>query len=168
MINKLLLLISAFLCIILFINSNLLGSILVFSFISIYVFVDSGSKNKLNETIYLVVLILNALGFLLDFYQIWWFDDVAHTLTPLALVVFLGPFLYQRYLRSSDSTAVKLFTLTALGVTAGAFWEVWEFYAGISVFEELTPTLEDTISDLIFDTIGSVIGGIIVIAKNGK
>ena len=148
-------------------EQNLLAFSVTSIFLLIYIYINNvGKVRTLHRFIYVFVYFLNVFAFMFDFYRIEWFDNIAHTLTPFALVIFIGPFLFREILnKQSISFFTKLTVLTSLGVVIGVFWEVWEYYANFAVFEQLAPTLPDTITDLIFDTIGSVLAAVIIITN---
>lgn len=148
-------------------DGNYHGFLVATVFLMLYLVVENRYEaDSLDKWIYIAVYCLNIFAFLLGFYRIEWFDDVAHTITPLAVVMFTGPYIYKNVLhKRSVSVLIKFFALVTLGVTIGVFWEVWEYFSNVAVFEKHAPTMHDTITDILFDTVGTVIGTIIVLIR---
>lgn len=109
---------------------------------------------------------LHAVGGLGPYDTVWWWDNVAHTLSA-SVVAAIGYTVVQVINTHTEGVFVpdrllSVFTLLFV-VAAGVFWEVIEFAAG-----ELTAVLGtgailiqyglgDTMVDLVFDIIGGVL-----------
>lgn len=92
------------------------------------------------------------------YWVFWWFDILMHFLGGvwvgfLALwFLFFSGFVYKNI---NSPSKVKIFLMTiATVILVGALWEVFEFYAGLMLFE---PNYSfDTSLDMVMDTLGGV------------
>jgi len=100
-----------------------------------------------------------ALGEVSDFYErYWWWDIALHGVSALivGIIGFLGIYVFYMTHRISISPGyVALFTF-ALAVTVGTVWEIFEFlmdwYFGLNMQRS---GLVDTMTDLIINAIGA-------------
>ena len=115
-----------------------------------------------------LAVVVNIAGYLLNLYQRWfWFDEVLHGFTILAITYALGLWLYGAVLTGARSHPVLLIVVVAcVGLAVGALWEVAEWgYDRWFAPGNLIKGKTDTIVDLVMDTIGAVIAGAMTRSK---
>jgi hypothetical protein len=102
--------------------------------------------------------VIDVAGNALDLYNtIVWFDDVAHAVTFLLLVLAVGSLLLRLNLEPWIATCLSI----GFGAVAHILWEIIEFVAMWIGSPGLQLTYEDTIGDLALSLCGTVIAGLI-------
>ena len=102
--------------------------------------------------------IIDVAGNALDLYNtIVWFDDVAHTVTFMLLVLSIGSLILRLHLRPWIATCLAI----GFGAVAHILWEIIEFVAMWIGSPGLQLTYEDTIGDLAMSLCGTVIAGLV-------
>ncbi len=111
----------------------------------------------LADTFLVVPPIIDVAGNILGLYNsIVWFDDIAHAVTWMFLVLAVG-FLIAR-LRIAPWNAACL--AIGFGAVSHILWEILEWWVMVIGAEGLQLTYEDTIGDLAMSLTGSVIAGL--------
>jgi hypothetical protein len=102
--------------------------------------------------------IIDVAGNALDLYNsVVWFDDVAHTVTFMLLVLSVGSLILRLDLEPWITTGLSI----GFGAVAHILWEIIEFVAMWIGSPGLQLTYEDTIGDLAMSLCGTVIAGLI-------
>ena len=102
--------------------------------------------------------IIDVAGNALDLYNtVVWFDDVAHTVTFMLLVLAVGSLILRLGLDAWIATCLTI----GFGAVSHILWEIIEFVAMWIGSPGLQLTYEDTIGDLAMSLGGTVIAGLI-------
>lgn len=102
--------------------------------------------------------IIDVSGNALDLYNtVVWFDDAAHAVTWMLLVLAVGSLILRLGLEPWMATALSI----GFGAVSHILWEIIEFVAMRVGSPGLQLTYEDTIGDLALSLCGSVIAGLI-------
>jgi hypothetical protein len=102
--------------------------------------------------------IIDLGGNALDFYNtVVWFDDVAHAVTWMFLVLAIGSLILRLGLEPWITTALSI----GFGAVSHILWEIIEFVAMWVGSPGLQLTYEDTIGDLALSLCGTVIAGLV-------
>jgi hypothetical protein len=102
--------------------------------------------------------VIDVAGNALDFYNtIVWFDDVAHAVTFMLLVLSVGTLILRLDLEPWITTCLSI----GFGAVAHILWEIIEFVAMWIGSPGLQLTYEDTIGDLALSLCGTVIAGLV-------
>lgn len=102
--------------------------------------------------------IIDVAGNALDLYNsIVWFDDVAHAVTFLLLVLSVGALILRLGLEPWITTCLSI----GFGAVSHILWEIVEFVAMWIGSPGLQLTYEDTIGDLALSLCGTVIAGLV-------
>jgi hypothetical protein len=102
--------------------------------------------------------IIDVAGNALDLYNtVVWFDDVAHTVTFLLLVLAMGFLILRLGLEPWIAACLTI----GFGAVAHILWEIIEFLAMWIGSPGLQLTYEDTIGDLAMSLGGTVIAGLV-------
>jgi hypothetical protein len=102
--------------------------------------------------------IVDVAGNALDLYNsIVWFDDIAHAVTFMLLVLAVGSLILRLNLEPWIATCLSI----GFGAVAHILWEIIEFVAMRIGSPGLQLTYEDTIGDLALSLCGTVIAGLI-------
>ena len=94
-----------------------------------------------------------AIKFFL-YWRFFWFDIPMHLLGGIVIVLGIAilPFLGIQFFARNNSLTAILVAVLSIGIA----WELFEFVAGISVFDETL--FLDTGTDLIMDIVGGLLG----------
>lgn len=102
--------------------------------------------------------IIDVAGNALDLYNtVVWFDDVAHTVTFLLLVLAVGSLILRLGLEPWIAACLTI----GFGAVSHILWEIIEFVAMWIGSPGLQLTYEDTIGDLAMSLGGTVIAGLV-------
>ena len=102
--------------------------------------------------------VIDVAGNALDLYNsIVWFDDVAHAVTFLLLVLSAGSLILRLGLEPWIATCLSI----GFGAVSHILWEIVEFLAMWIGSPGLQLTYEDTIGDLALSLCGTVIAGFV-------
>jgi hypothetical protein len=102
--------------------------------------------------------IIDVAGNALDLYNtVVWFDDVAHAVTFMLLVLAVGTLILRLELEPWIAACLAI----GFGAVAHILWEIIEFVAMRIGSPGLQLTYEDTIGDLAMSLCGSVIAGLV-------
>ena len=102
--------------------------------------------------------IIDVAGNALDLYNtVVWFDDVAHTVTFMLLVLAVGSLI----LRLDLEPWIAISLAIGFGAVSHILWEIIEFVAMWIGSPGLQLTYEDTIGDLAMSLCGTVIAGLV-------
>ena len=102
--------------------------------------------------------IIDLGGNALDLYNtVVWFDDVAHAVTWMFLVLAIGSLILRLGLEPWITTALSI----GFGAVSHILWEIIEFVAMWVGSPGLQLTYEDTIGDLALSLCGTVIAGLV-------
>ncbi|HJU87136.1 MAG TPA: hypothetical protein VJ788_07205 [Gemmatimonadota bacterium] len=102
--------------------------------------------------------IIDVAGNALDLYNtVVWFDDVAHTVTFMLLVLAVGSLILRLGLDAWIATCLTI----GFGAVSHILWEIIEFVAMWIGSPGLQLTYEDTIGDLAMSLGGTVIAGLV-------
>ncbi|HEU4464382.1 MAG TPA: hypothetical protein VFS53_04990 [Gemmatimonadota bacterium] len=102
--------------------------------------------------------IIDVAGNALDLYNtVVWFDDVAHTVTFMLLVLAVGSLILRLDLEPWIAACLAI----GFGAVAHILWEIIEFVAMWIGSPGLQLTYEDTIGDLAMSLCGTVIAGLL-------
>jgi hypothetical protein len=108
----------------------------------------------------LICIVLNGLGFLWNLFEVVpLYDEIAHFLTPLALVVVLSETIYRgggndEFFGTQRRTVI---TGCAIGGVGAVAWEVAEILMDLTGIPAYNPPL-DTISDVFLGVLGGAVG----------
>jgi hypothetical protein len=103
-------------------------------------------------------VIIDVAGNALDLYNsIAWFDDVAHAVTFLLLVLSVGSLILRLELEPWIAACLSI----GFGAVSHILWEIVEFVAMWIGSPGLQLTYEDTIGDLALSLCGTVIAGLV-------
>lgn len=124
---------------------------------------------KLNSIYYIGIVAFSGFalffGTMLNLYDIIPIYDILLHFASGILLVFLGHFVYEWFVRNEDKIPLKVTILVCilLSISGAAFWEIWEF-TGDSLLglDSQGAAISDTMSDIIAGTIGAFIGGYIL------
>jgi hypothetical protein len=112
----------------------------------------------LADTFLALPFVIDVAGNALDLYNtVVWFDDVAHTVTFMLLVLAVGFLILRLDLAPWIATCLTI----GFGAVAHILWEIIEFVAMWIGSPGLQLTYEDTIGDLAMSLGGTVIAGLI-------
>ena len=102
--------------------------------------------------------IIDVGGNALDLYNtVVWFDDAAHAITFMLLVLAVGSLILRLGLEPWNAAALSI----GFGAVAHILWEIIEFVAMWIGSPGLQLTYEDTIGDLGLSLCGTVIAGLV-------
>lgn len=102
--------------------------------------------------------IIDVAGNALDLYNsVVWFDDVAHTVTFMLLVLAVGSLILRLDLAPWIATCLAI----GFGAVSHILWEIIEFAAMWIGSPGLQLTYEDTIGDLAMSLCGTIIAGLV-------
>ncbi|MGH7567126.1 MAG: hypothetical protein ACREK2_09875 [Gemmatimonadota bacterium] len=102
--------------------------------------------------------IIDIGGNVLDLYNsVVWFDDVAHSVTWMFLVLAVGSLILRLELRPWITAALSI----GFGAVSHILWEIIEFLAMWIGSPGLQLTYEDTIGDLAMSLGGTLIAGLV-------
>lgn len=102
--------------------------------------------------------IIDVAGNALDLYNtVVWFDDAAHAVTFMLLVLSIGSLILRLELEPWNAAALSI----GFGAVAHILWEIVEFVAMWIGSPGLQLTYEDTIGDLALSLCGTVIAGLV-------
>jgi hypothetical protein len=120
-----------------------------------------------------LLLALGAFGYSANlFEQLYWFDEITHATIPAIVAPLLYLFLIRtgaaidlsdRGGRPRHADAGIFVTTTALGLSVGALFEVYEWVLLVWLGEGQGVGYGDTIADLVLDTVSSMIGGALLL-----
>lgn len=110
-------------------------------------------------TVFFSVLITIALIHIVssEFYLYWkylWLDVPMHILGGIAVALGFSLLPFFR-IRLKQCYTTRIWYVSVV-FAVGVFWELFEFFAGISIHEP--GFVLDTTTDLIFDTVGALLG----------
>ena len=112
----------------------------------------------LADLLLVLPFIIDVGGNALDLYNtVLWFDDVAHTMTWMLLVLAVGSLILRLDLSPWITVALSI----GFGAVSHILWEIIEFVAMWIGSPGLQLTYEDTIGDLAMSLCGTVIAGLI-------
>lgn len=109
---------------------------------------------SLFNLVFVLTLLVDGAGFAWGLFEaVLPYDEISHGLTAMALTLAAGFPVYRPLADGGGAPRVAAFLLAlfSLGMTAGAAWEVFEWYVGIEM------SLHDTITDLVADALGAAI-----------
>lgn len=107
-------------------------------------------------------LFLGLMGNAVRMYErFWWYDNVMHTLIPLAFAVVFFYLLRVNY-RNLLSPWLRVVIAASLALSIEVLWELLEYFSGqIAVEKILVKSLYDTNMDLLLGLVGSIIGAVV-------
>ena len=117
-----------------------------------------------------VAIVVNALAYLLGWYQqFWWFDEALHAYTTFAVTLPVGIVFIEQIARRRASRWMVVCAVAALGMALGVVWEIVELAAvqaaGVELGHPQGESRYDTVVDLVMDTVGAVVAAILLCAK---
>lgn len=115
-------------------------------------------------------MLLQGWGNALELFDQWpWYNKIVHYVLPFGgsaiLYVLLArlEIVHDLRHRCTQRQTIGIVVVTlALGVTAGAFYEVWEWFIHHNLGAPIYVTYDDTMTDMIDNTLGSLTGGIVL------
>ena len=112
-----------------------------------------------------VAAIVNVLGYTNSLYQEWWwFDRALHGYTIWAVTLWRGAIVFAEVFRPEYARSARVFLLTvAVGVAAGAIWEIAEWGLDQVASGNIIKGKYDTVLDIILDTIGAILAAFMII-----
>ncbi len=110
-----------------------------------------------------IAIAANIAGYAFDLYrQFWWFDEVIHAYTSMAITLALALFLAGSVLVGArDHRLLLILVIASLGIAVGALWEVGEWAYDQVIAGDVIKGKRDTIIDLIVDSLGAVVAGLL-------
>jgi hypothetical protein len=108
----------------------------------------------------LICMVLNGLGFFWNLFEVVpLYDEIAHFLTPLALVVVLSEIIYRAGGNDEFFGTQRRAVITgcAIGGVGAVAWEVVEILMDLMGIPAYNPPL-DTISDVFLGVLGGAVG----------
>lgn len=110
-----------------------------------------------------IAIAANVAGYTSDLYRrFWWFDEVIHAYTIMAITLALALFLYGSVLVGArDHRLLLVLAIASLGIAIGALWEIAEWAYDQVAASDIIKGKRDTIIDLIVDSLGAVVAGIL-------
>lgn len=114
-----------------------------------------GGLPPLLKSLFVLAALINAVGWICDEYtKIVWYDEFAHFFTSFSVALVLGFFSYRRAASYRRHHHLDYFIVVAcFGVTAGAIWEVLEWFIVMGEFAD------SPICDIVYDTLGALAAG---------
>jgi hypothetical protein len=110
----------------------------------------------------LICMVLNGLGFLWNLFEVVpLYDEIAHFLTPLVLVVILSEIIYRGGGNDEFFGTQRHAVITgcAIGGVGAVGWEVAEILMDLMGIPAYNPPL-DAISDIFLGVLGGAVGGL--------
>lgn len=106
--------------------------------------------------------LLNALGFVLDYYQrLRLYDEAAHAVTVFAVTLAFFYLVYRDEApRRRWVMAVAVFTF---GVALGSLWEIAEWVTGRILGTAVVYGLDDAVTDLISNSVGALVAALVAL-----
>lgn len=128
------------------------------------IFVERERKMpELYDMIFVTAALINAAGCTWNLYnQPGPYDEIAHFYTMFSISLAAGYLLYNELMSSFyHKRLLFLITITSLGITIGALWEVAEWTADFFTEFQIVSGLFDTMTDIIIDSIGSLLAALL-------
>jgi len=116
------------------------------------------------DVLFALAALLGALGYVFDLFSaIVPYDELTHSFTTFAVSLAFYFLFYGGAVPRQSAVALGTSVFT-LGVTVGAYWEIFEYATGARF------GLADTISDLIVDSAGALMAALVafVLRQRGK
>lgn len=119
-------------------------------------FVWRSDLPPLFRSLVVVSALVNAGGWVWNYYHVfYYYDEVAHLLTSMAITPPLGVLAFRPWLASGPVWRALL-AVWALGMAVGAVWEIVEWIMYLVTRDEgIIKSLGDTITDMILDAVGA-------------
>jgi uncharacterized membrane protein YjdF len=110
------------------------------------------------KSLVVVAAVINAGGWVWNYYHaIFFYDELAHGFTAVAITAALGIVAFRPWLSSTPAWRVLL-AVWALGMAIGAMWEIVEWFMYLATGHRgIVNNLGDTISDMGMDAIGAAL-----------
>jgi len=132
----------------------LVAGFLVLSYIHL---LRSERRPTLFEVLFALAALIAALGYVFDlFSEIVLYDEVTHAFTTFSVSLAFY-FLFYTGAAPRQGTLALGFSVFTLGVTVGAYWEIFEWFF-VGRF-----SMADTISDLLIDSLGALAAALVAL-----
>lgn len=118
----------------------------------------SDRRPTIFDVSFALAALLGAVGYAFElFSEIVPYDEITHAFMTFSVCLAFYFMFYARAVPEQRAVALATSVFT-LGVTVGAYWEIFEWYF-VGRF-----TLADTISDLILDSVGALAAAVVALA----
>ncbi len=129
----------------------------VFLVLSFTYLLRSEPRPNAFDVLFALAALLGALGYVFDlFSEIVPYDELTHAFTTFAVSLAFY-FLFYGGAEPRQSAVALGTSVFTLGVTVGAYWEIFEWLTGARF------GLADTISDLIVDSVGALVAAFVAL-----
>ncbi len=120
----------------------------------------SGSGPRAFDVLFALAALVGALGYVFDLFgEIVPYDELTHAFTTFSVSLAFYFLFYGGAVPEQRAVALGTSVFT-LGVTAGTYWEIFEWATGARY------TITDTVIDLVADSIGALMAALVALGTN--